>query len=917
MDVNGTRFHLVKGRADWRRWAEERRDDTGALVSTKPGVFKSAEFDAEDGSDSGDGFDAGAALGAKAEFDNKAGVMRLRTRLVVFVSARGGAALQPGQRRGAAADAFKNWYWISSDRSKIYWRPLGSNKSRVFWSRDSSETACAPTSDFAPIAEPEPPPLQLAGLAVTSHHYLVVGDTASRGVLVFDLHAGGAPMRLLFPEGVPFEPFDMAAAPKGGVWILDRANKTYWGLDRNFCVLSEAANVHEITPEEEEVFHVEGGTAAVRPARRFSKGFPLPAGADQPLAIEALPDGSVFILDSPAYAQPAPAPPPASRVFHMRHADSLGAPLVLFDSSVETVDEMGGATGTGLSVVGYDFVFLPSGDGAATKGTLRVVEREGNQCIDFELDLSVSPNLLRITPDFRPMHYFGSRALVAHRGETFYDVVSGDSSNDRAVRWTQLQEIDERRYTSRAVLLSPALDGRERGCVWHRLMLDACIPAESAVEVWTRAHDDATLLEQVEWSPEPLPYLRAAGPELPYFDSFPQYATTAELPENTGTWELLFQRARGRFAQVRLVLRGNGRTTPHLHALRAYYPRFSYPRNYLPKVYQDDAGSADFLERMLANEEGFYADIEGRVSDVSLLFDPRGAPPEALDWLAGWVGIVLDPLWAGIQGARQERAANLPVGFRLKPYDRRRLFIRYARKLYDRRGTHAGIRFALMLLLDPCLEVLLARLKRAAARPEEPASASLLEELRRYGLLERYGRPEPPGVPRTRLRPSLDEWEYEDLLYEYVLSPQRPSKVRIVERYRTRGGRRFQEGDASVVGGGEDNPTTAEAPDAYAHQFSVLVPEELTPEEEAMTRRVTELEKPAHTSFDVRRYWDFFRVGEGRVGIDTVLGEESRFVETILGRAYLAEGYLRPPIPAGTTDRLVSDRDRLGEMPSL
>jgi phage tail-like protein len=893
VDVNGTRFHLVKGHADWRRWAEERRNDTGLLLATQPGVFKSAEFDAG------------------------AGVMRLRTRLVVFVSARGGAPLRPGARRGAAADAFRNWYWISSDRSKIYWRPLGSNKSRVFWSRESSAHACAPTSDFAPIAEPEPPPYELAGLAVTSHHYLVVGDTASRALLVFDLHAGGAPVRLLFPEGVPFEPFDMAAAPGGGVWILDRANRTYWGLDRNFCVLSEDASRYEIKPEEEEVFHVEGGTAAVRPARRFPKGFALPAGADEPLAVEALPDGSVLILDSPAYAQPAAAPPPPSRVYRMRRADALGSPLVLFDPAVETANERGDATGTGLSVVGYDFVFVPAADGRE-RDRLRVVEREGNQCVDFEVVLSAaSQTLERAVTEFRPMHYFGSRALVAHRGETFYDVVSGDSSNDRAVRWTPLQEIDESRYSSRAVLLSPALDGRERGCVWHRLMLDACVPAESSVEVWTRAHDDKALLEQVEWSPEPLPYLRAAGPELPYFDSFPRYATPAELPENTGTWELLFQRARGRFAQVRLVLRGNGRTTPHLHALRAYYPRFSYPRNYLPKVYQDDAGSADFLERMLANEEGFYTEIEGRVSDVSLLFDPRGAPPEALDWLAGWVGIVLDPLWAGIQGARQERAANLPAGFGLKPYDRRRLFIRYARKLYDRRGTHAGIRFALMLLLDPCLEVLLARLKRAAARPEEPASLSLLEELRRYGLLERYGRPEPPGVPRTRLRPSLDEWEYEDLLYEYVLSPQRPSKVRIVERYRTRGGRRFQEGDASIGGGGEESPAAAEAPDAYAHQFSVLVPEELTPEEEAMTRRVTELEKPAHTSFDVRRYWDFFRVGEGRVGIDTVLGEESRFVETILGRSYLAEGYLRAPHPASAIDRLVSDRDRLGENRTL
>jgi phage tail-like protein len=894
VDVNGTRFHLVKGRADWRRWAEERRAPSGALTLTEPGEFVSAEF------------------------DEAARALRLRSRLVLFVSARGGAALQPEQRRGAAADAFGNWYWVSSDRRRVFWRPLGSNRSTVFWSPEMTAARCEPSADFAPVGEPEPPRLELAGLAVTTNHYLVVGDAAGGRLLIFDLHAGGAPVVLRFPAGVPFEPFDIAAAPRGGVWVLDRKHKTYWGLDRDFCVLSEGAGVYEIAPEETEVFHAEGGTASVRPARRFPTGFALPAGVVDPVAVEGLADGSVLVLDSPAYSLPAVSPPPASRVLHMLRADAVGAPLELNDPSVETVDELGGKVSRGLSVVGYDFAFLPDG-GGGTKGTLRVVEREGNQCVDFSLDLAASPPTLSVAPGFRPMHYFGSRALVAHRGETFYDVVSGDTARDRAVRWVQLQEIDEPRYSSTAVIQSAALDGRERGCVWHRLMLDACIPAESSVEVWTRAHDDRALLEQVEWSPEPAPYLRAAGPELPFFDAFPQYASVAELPAGTGTWELLFQRARGRFAQVRLVLRGNGRTTPRLSALRAYYPRFSYPRNYLPKVFQDDAGSADFLERMLANEEGFYTDIEGRIGDVSLLFDPRGAPPEALDWLAGWVGIVLDPLWAGIQSARQERTRNLPASARAKPYDRRRLFIQYARKLYDRRGTQAGIRFALMLLLDPCLEVLLERLKRAAVRPEEPASASLLEELRRYGLLELYGQPEPPGVPRTRLRPSLDQEEFEDLLYDYMLSPKRPSKVRIVERYRTRGGRRLQEGDVSVGESEEEESKKAagEAPDAYAHQFSVLVPEELTPEEEAMTRRVTELEKPAHTSFDVRRYWDFFRVGEGRVGIDTVLGEESRFVETILGRSYLAEGYLRPSHPADTPDRVVSDRDRLGGMPPL
>ena len=84
--------------------------------------------------------------------------------------------------------------------------------------------------------------------------------------------------------------------------------------------------------------------------------------------------------------------------------------------------------------------------------------------------------------------------------------------------------------------------------------------------------------------------------------------------------------------QIRLA--GNGRTTPRLRALRAYYPRFSYLNHYLPAVYREDGESAWFLDRFLANVEGTYTAIEDRIAAVQMLFDTRAAPSEALDWLA-------------------------------------------------------------------------------------------------------------------------------------------------------------------------------------------------------------------------------------------------------------------------------------------
>ena len=93
------------------------------------------------------------------------------------------------------------------------------------------------------------------------------------------------------------------------------------------------------------------------------------------------------------------------------------------------------------------------------------------------------------------MHFFGGRALVAWGDKVFYEVVGGDPTKDAAVRWVQLQVIDHFRYQRTATLLTPVFDGKERHCIWHRLLVDACIPSETGVEVWTRAEDDRQLLE--------------------------------------------------------------------------------------------------------------------------------------------------------------------------------------------------------------------------------------------------------------------------------------------------------------------------------------------------------------------------------------------------------------------------------------
>jgi phage tail-like protein len=896
MDVNGTRFHLLLGRDDW-----------GRRCLTEPARPLEESFaTSENGGD------------ADFSWDAKRNELTLGQRVFFFRSSPGNRPVRPDQRRGAAMDRFGNAYWISAERTEILVNSASTRETTHLWSSlDPCRRACdtGAFGGFSAIpGDLAAEPVALSGLAVTTQHYLVAGTIDPPGLLVFDLQTGGEPRQLLWPAAAPFAPFDLSAVSDGGVLILDQSGRRVWRLDRTFAVVARDGAAPSAGPEDFTAIDGSASHPAVRPSG-LTLDLAIAIAAANPVAIAALPDGSFLVLDSPPGAR-------FSTIFRYKDGAQAGTG-VSTDVAVPLVET---SLRDDFRLLGHHFAYVEKRAGIQEPldDLLFVVGEEGDQAFAFQLTREGEQIALRPLSEFFPMRLYGGKSLVIGSGPG-----SGQAFYDLEDRWVPLVAQRRARFAASATLYARSLDGKQPDCVWHRLLLDACIPPECEIVVATRASNDKVLLPFVAWSEEPRLLRRATGSELPW--------ETAERAAGIDTWELLFQRAQGRYLELRLTLSGSGRSTPRVRALRAWYPRFSYLDHYLPAAYRENAESASFLDRFLANFEGFFTNIEDRIAAVQLLLDVRSAPAEALEWLASWFGVALDPAW--------DEA-------------RRRLFLRHATDFFEWRGTVPGLMMALRLVLDECPgdSVFDIQPKRSPAiRVVEsfrtrtvpgavysglggPSEAGGLPLRARQGqwdpsqgaadlerrYADRTGRRYTAQAPDRRADPAAwaawTDFSRQTLgfvpratsgdvdLWRQFLKRRYPSLAALNDAWRASYGdwpdimlpETLSPRAAALRDWLLFEGVVLPARDA-AHRFTVFLPQSKLMADEKrldLARRVVGLEKPAHTSFDVKFYWAFFRVGEARLGQDTVVdvgGRSPEFLSPfVLDRNDLGSGYLAP-----------------------
>ncbi|WP_225830062.1 phage tail protein I [Streptomyces sp. NK08204] len=201
-------------------------------------------------------------------------------------------------------------------------------------------------------------------------------------------------------------------------------------------------------------------------------------------------------------------------------------------------------------------------------------------------------------------------------------------------------------YLTSGSYLTTLIDSGESRCRWHRVRVDAEVPAGTSVSVGIVVTEDGRY-EQSDWQ------------------------TSAP-----GATDFLVDQPPGRFLRLRLRLSGDGGATPVVHRIRLDFPRVT-SADLLPPAFRQDPAADDFTERFLSLFDATFADLDRVIERYPALLDPAGVPEGVLPWLAGLLGLSFEAGW----DARTRRA-----------------LLAAAPELYRRRGTPWALREAVRIV---------------------------------------------------------------------------------------------------------------------------------------------------------------------------------------------------------------------------
>jgi phage tail-like protein len=421
-------------------------------------------------------------------------------------------------------------------------------------------------------------------------------------------------------------------------------------------------------------------------------------------------------------------------------------------------------------------------------------------------------------------------------------------------------------YTSSGEFVSGPFDSETSQCVWHRVVLDGSVPADTKVLVETFVADELYTLAQVQ--------LLATW----------ETAQTARRVDRR--WDCLIRGSAGRYLWLRLTLTSMAGPTPRIEQITIEFPRISL-RRFLPAIFGAEPVSADFTDRFLALFDTTLRSIERQVDQEARLFDPDSTPAEKVDkapvdfltWLGTWVGVAID---------------------RRLPEAKRRQILKRSGRLLDRRGTVRGLRDQIATLIG------LERFDRCRRAPSKTRCC--------------------PPPPNCTPEPPPSDWPRPPLILEHfklrrwlwVGAGRLGSEAmlwgaRIVNRSELNAN-----AQVAVTQLISTQDPLRDPYHVYAHKFTAFVPCRYR-EVEADRRALEQLlrtESPAHTRGQLVFVEPRFRIGvQSMIGFDAVVGavpEGVRLDGAALGAGTVLTAKTGRRLPASLGRARIGTTDRIG-----
>ncbi|MEY2927037.1 MAG: hypothetical protein RL367_1514, partial [Pseudomonadota bacterium] len=478
MNVNGSRYHLLLGRDDWRQCSFVGADQSVQLL--------------------GPAWDSFAPPVQAVSWDKWKNQLSLAQIDATLPATPTETAYSPEDQRSSVADCNGNIYVIGEDRQTIQVRSRGSGAVSGFWG-PATANGRAVAGDFTDSERDTPFAQKLLCLAVSSENYLVAGFAG--GFLRFDLVGGGGPEQLAFPVAqASIVPTGLAPASCGGLWLLDGASRTLYRIasDLGFALVPEpAAALALFQPVDALPERLIGGGAVVPIA--------LPV-ATTPIALAAVDTGDLVILS----------------------LEGTGSRLDLVGSDGKLV----APPLAQITRPCFCLAATTDQDGQV----IMLADISGNQAHEVRRTQTEGLWKVAIRPDTIPMRRFGGRGLVALGQKVFYDSGLSDPI------WVPLQPSKRQVFAQANTIITPVIDSAEPQCVWDRIRIDGCIPTGTAVLIEARAADDKLLIgagAALGWIAQPRPVLNRDGGELPGKRAIAM--TTTDPVAGRGCWDLLLQ----------------------------------------------------------------------------------------------------------------------------------------------------------------------------------------------------------------------------------------------------------------------------------------------------------------------------------------------------------------------------------------